>query len=160
MGTQEEPADREYPSGSAQQELSTQECQSLLATRQIGRLGVLVNGYPLIFVVNYGLDEGAVIIRTAPGTKLAHANHANVSFQVDQIDERTRSGWSVLVLALAEEVTEQTHRLELLRRTQAHAVQPWAPGQYDHWLRLIPHQVTGRRIVPGQLPPLFPQAYL
>ena len=63
--------------------------------------------YPLIFPVNYGIDRGVIVIRTDEGTKLAAADHANVTFEVDAIDSRTRSGWSVLVRGLAEEVTAE-----------------------------------------------------
>src|SRR5581483_11023870 len=66
-------------------------------------------------------------------TKLAAADHANVTFEVDQIDERTRSGWSVLVRGLAEEVTSE-HRTELIERTKATGVEPWAPGDRGHWM--------------------------
>ena len=60
----------------------------------------------------------------------------------------------MLVRGLAEEVTA-AHRAELIERTRASGVQPWAPGEHGHWLRLIPHAITGRRIVPGELPPAF-----
>ena len=53
-----------------------------------------------------------------PGTKLTAANHANVTFEVDEIDHRNRTGWSVLVRALAEEVTSE-HRDEPIERTRA-----------------------------------------
>lgn len=140
--------------------LGIDDCYRLLATQQIGRLGVNAEHYPLIFPVNYALDQGVIVIRTNAGTKLAAADHANVTFEVDQIDERTRSGWSVLVRGLAEEVTSE-HRTELIERTKATGVEPWAPGDRGHWLRLIPQDISGRWIVPGQLPPAFePQAYL
>ena len=141
-------------------ELSHEECMTLLATHQVGRLGVNADHYPLIFIVNYGMDRDVVVIRTHPGTKLTHANHANVTFEVDDIDVHTKSGWSVLVRGLAEEVTP-AHHADLLARTRNTQVEPWAPGEYGHWLRLIPQHVTGRLIVPGQLPPPFPdRAYL
>jgi uncharacterized protein len=92
--------------------LGIDDCYRLLATQQIGRLGVNAEHYPLIFPVNYALDQGVIVIRTNAGIKLAAADHANVTFEVDQIDERTRSGWSVLVRGLAEEVTSE-HRTEL-----------------------------------------------
>jgi nitroimidazol reductase NimA-like FMN-containing flavoprotein (pyridoxamine 5'-phosphate oxidase superfamily) len=140
--------------------LSDDDCYRLLATQQIGRLGVNAEHYPLIFPVNYALDHGVIVIRTGEGTKLAAANHANVTFEVDQIDQQTRSGWSVLVRGLAEEVTSE-HRAELIERTKASGVEPWAPGDRGHWMRLIPQEVSGRRIVPGELPPAFePGAYL
>jgi hypothetical protein len=76
--------------------------------------------------VNYALDhDGAIVIRTDAGTKLAAANHATVTFEVEEIDQRTRSGWSVLVRGLAEEVTTE-HRTELIERTKASGVEPWA----------------------------------
>jgi uncharacterized protein len=145
------------------QVLSAEDCYGLLATQQIGRLGVNAEHYPLIFPVNYALDHGVIVIRTGAGTKLAAANHANVTFEVDEIDQRTRSGWSVLVRGLAEEVTSE-HRTELIERTKASGVEPWAPGDRGYWMRLIPHGISGRRIVPGELPPAFepgePGAYL
>ncbi len=52
---------------------------------------------------------------------------------------------------LAEEVTSE-HRDELIERTKASGVEPWAPGHRGHWIRLIPHAISGRRIVPGELP--------
>jgi uncharacterized protein len=146
--------------GAELQVLSDEDCYRLLATQQIGRLGVNAEHYPLIFPVNYALDHDVIVIRTNAGTKLAAADHANVTFEVDEIDQWTRTGWSVLVRGLAEEVTSE-HRAELIERTRASGVQPWAPGERGHWMRLIPQDISGRRIVPGELPPAFePSAYL
>ena len=100
------------------------------------------------------------MIRTAPGTKLTAAQHANVTFEVDDIDRRARTGWSVLVRGLAEEVGPE-HRPELVARTHASGATPWAPGEHGNWLRIITHHISGRRIVPGELPPAVdPRAYL
>ena len=66
------------------QELTVEECYLLLETQQVGRLGVNAEHYPLIFPVNYALDRGVIVIRTHPGTKLAAASHANVTFKVDR----------------------------------------------------------------------------
>lgn len=82
--------------------------------------------YPLTFPVNYALDRGMIVMRMAAGTKLA-ADHANVTFEVDEIDQHTRSGRSVLVRGLAEEVTN-AHRAELIARTEATGVTSWAPA--------------------------------
>jgi nitroimidazol reductase NimA-like FMN-containing flavoprotein (pyridoxamine 5'-phosphate oxidase superfamily) len=139
------------------EELSGDDCYRLLATQQIGRLGVNAEHYPLIFPVNYAIDRGVIVVRTHPGTKLTAADHANVTFEVDEIDQRTRGGWSVLVRGLAEEVTS-AHRAELVERTRASGAQPWAPGEHGRWLRIIPQAISGRRIVPGQLPPPFEAA--
>jgi nitroimidazol reductase NimA-like FMN-containing flavoprotein (pyridoxamine 5'-phosphate oxidase superfamily) len=139
------------------QVLTADECYELLETQQIGRLGVNAEHYPLIYPVNYAMDRGVIVMRMGAGTKLVAANHANVTFEVDDIDSRTRSGWSVLVRGLGEEVTP-AHRDELIARTRAAGVEPWAPGEHGHWVRLIPQGISGRRIVPGQLPPAFEDA--
>jgi nitroimidazol reductase NimA-like FMN-containing flavoprotein (pyridoxamine 5'-phosphate oxidase superfamily) len=146
--------------GTAPTEIPVDECYRLLRTQQVGRLGVNAEHYPLIFPVNYGMDGDTIVIRTSPGTKLTAAAHANVTFEVDEIDQYARSGWSVLVRGLAEEVTD-SHGPELVRRTHAAGPSPWAPGDHGHWLRVIPQHVTGRRVVPGELPPAVdPRAYL
>jgi nitroimidazol reductase NimA-like FMN-containing flavoprotein (pyridoxamine 5'-phosphate oxidase superfamily) len=139
------------------QVLTSDECYRLLATQQIGRLGVNAEHYPLIFPVNYALEHDVIVLRMAPGTKLTAAQHANVAFEVDEIDQRTRSGWSVLVRGLAEEITP-AHRAELVARTEGTGLTTWAPGEHGHWVRLIPQGISGRRIVPGRLPQPFEDA--
>jgi hypothetical protein len=143
--------------GSTLEVLGTTECLRLLATQQVGRLGLPGKRFPLILPFNYALDRDSIVIRTHAGSTLSAADHANVSFEVDEIDRRTFSGWSVLVHALAEEVSEE-HQAEMVERMRATGVQPWAPGRHDRWLRLIPQEVTGRRIAPGQLPSLYEMA--
>ena len=138
-------------------ELTTKQCWSLLAAQDFGRLGVIAEHYPMIFPVNYAVDHEVIVVRTGPGTKLTAASHANVAFEVDHIDALTRTGWSVLVLGLAEEVTDR-HRPEVRERTRTADAQPWAPGARDHYLRIIPHRVSGRWIEPGDLPPAFEAA--
>ena len=136
------------------------ECRTLLATHQLGRIGLADGAYPLILPVNYVLDGDAVVIRTDSPKITAAADHTRVAFEVDDVDERTRTGWSVLVHALAEEVTG-AQRTALVTRMTPSGATPWAPGEHGHWIRLLPKVVTGRRIVPGLLPPPFEQgAYL
>jgi nitroimidazol reductase NimA-like FMN-containing flavoprotein (pyridoxamine 5'-phosphate oxidase superfamily) len=84
------------------------ECYRLLGTHEIGRFGVNAQHFPMIVPVNYAMDGTTIVIRTQPGTKLAAAEYANVAFEVDEVDRRTRSGWSVLVRALAEESASST----------------------------------------------------
>ena len=139
--------------------LPTEECYVLLGTQEIGRLGLNAEHYPLILPVNYALDGTTLVIRTHAGTILGAAERANVTFEVDEIDRRSRSGWSVLVRGQAEQVGEG-HRRELVARTHAAGVEPWAPGEKGHWLRIITHEISGRRIVPGELPGLDPRGYL
>jgi hypothetical protein len=57
--------------------------------------------------------------------------------------------WSVLLRGQAESLTAE-HGTEVVERTQATCVVPWAPGECNHWMRIVPHGISGRRITPGQ----------
>ena len=47
----------------ALQVLSSDECYRLLSTTDVGRIGVMVDGYPVIIPVNYALDRGVFVGR-------------------------------------------------------------------------------------------------
>jgi nitroimidazol reductase NimA-like FMN-containing flavoprotein (pyridoxamine 5'-phosphate oxidase superfamily) len=132
------------------QELSYEECMRRLATRSVGRLAVVVGHYPQVFLVNYRLDDFIVVFRTHAGTKLGAANHANVGFQVDHIDEATRSGWSVLIQGMAEDVTDRVADL-VTERSRDLGVEPWVPGENPRFVRIIPALITGRELIPAEL---------
>ena len=121
------------------EELSRDECLQLLGTLSIGRIAVpTAQGSPLVVPVNYVLDDEVVVFRTGPGSKLHGLRQHPVSFQVDSIDPLRRTGWSVLVQGVAYEATP----FEVKQLT----VEPWTGGEKQHWVRLIPLEVSGRRI--------------
>jgi nitroimidazol reductase NimA-like FMN-containing flavoprotein (pyridoxamine 5'-phosphate oxidase superfamily) len=60
--------------------VSEDECYNLLAGHNWGRLGVVADGQPLIFPVNYSLGDRVIAFRTAPGTKLMRAENQRVAF--------------------------------------------------------------------------------
>jgi nitroimidazol reductase NimA-like FMN-containing flavoprotein (pyridoxamine 5'-phosphate oxidase superfamily) len=141
-------------------DIEPEECWRLLATQQVGRLAVIVGHYPLVFPVNYALDDRIIVFRTAPGTKLHAIEHSNVTFEVDEIDMVRRAGWSVLVRGVAHQLL--AHRnAELAARSEAGGAQPWAPGERHHIVRVVPDHITGRRIRPGELPnAVDPRSYV
>ncbi len=139
------------------QELTGDECRRLLRSQQVGRLAVIAGHEPRIYPVNYALDGDIIVFRTSPGTKLEAADHANVTFEVDELDDEERSGWSVVVHGLAEVVTDR-HAADLADRTRSAAAEPWAPGDRPFYVRIIPQKLTGRRI--GPVPGCHPQRYL
>jgi uncharacterized protein len=130
------------------QPLSPDECHELLATKDVGRLAVVVGGYPEVFPVNYTVARDRVVIRTDPGAKLAHARFERVCFEVDELDMARRTGWSVLVRGIVHELTEGDRHAEELDVAAAR-IRPWAGGAKAHTLVVTPVQVTGRRIVGG-----------
>ena len=132
------------------QELTDDECRRLLGERHLGRLAFVDADGPVILPVNYALDQGAVVFRTDPGSKLdAAAAGATVAFEVDAADERDRTGWSVVVRGQAGEVAEPAD----LERLRALPLYPWAPGAKARYVRIRRATVTGRRIaLPADLP--------
>jgi len=118
--------------------LPTEVCERLLAREEVGRVAVIVDGHPEVFPVNYRWDGDAVVFRTDEGTKLhASLSWPSVAFEVDDFDRSTHSGWSVLVVGRAEEIPGW-------KRTPQ--PQPWATGVKSHIVRIVPTQVTGRRL--------------
>jgi nitroimidazol reductase NimA-like FMN-containing flavoprotein (pyridoxamine 5'-phosphate oxidase superfamily) len=127
------------PERSALEDIGREECLRLLASVPVGRLAIGVPGAPPFVVpMNYVLDGETVIFRSDPGEKLVQLRGNPVSFQADQIDPGTRTGWSVLVQGIAHQATAA--EIERLR------LEPWAPGAKEHWVRIVPWSITGRRI--------------
>jgi uncharacterized protein len=123
--------------------LERDECLQLLANDEVGRLGVVNGGAPVILPVNYTLDGESIVIRTEAGTKLNAGPRSPACFEIDWFDRANRRGWSVLVSGRLEEVTPfDGAELERVRQLP---VDPWA-GPRFHWLRLVPTRITGRRV--------------
>src|SRR4051794_18773957 len=79
--------------------LSPHDCLALAGTMPIGRIVFTDQALPAVQPVNFLLDDGCVIIRTAEGTRLATALRGTiVAFEIDDYDVRTESGWSVTVV--------------------------------------------------------------
>ena len=128
-------------------EMPTDECWDLLRTREVGRLGVNADGFPQVLPMNYALDGSTVVVRSRPGAKLRSADGQPVSFEIDDIDEIGRAGWSVLVKGRAT-LVPPTH--EARASTEDTMVQPWAPGEELYWMRIDVAEISGRRITPGK----------
>jgi len=125
------------------QALEVPECLELLATEEVGRLGVVAGGRPEIFPVNYVLDGNGILFRTAPGTKLDAAAGGAVVFEVDHLDRSTRTGWSVVVHGRAALYTRFDS--PVMQR----ASNLWWASPKDHLLRITPDVITGRRLPPA-----------
>jgi uncharacterized protein len=124
------------------------ECLELLGSQCFGRLGVVVDGRPMIFPVNYALDGDTVVFRTDVGTKFDRAVLGPVAFEVDSVDPVARTGWSVVVQGMGQEITwKLDERSERLRELDVH---PWVPGERVRWVEILAQTITGRRVRPRQ----------
>jgi nitroimidazol reductase NimA-like FMN-containing flavoprotein (pyridoxamine 5'-phosphate oxidase superfamily) len=111
-------------------------------------VAVIVGHYPLVFPVNFALDGKVILYRTGMGTKVESVHRSNVVFEVDQIDTEGRSGWSVMVKGVAQEVEVERHP-EMVARAEFGGAKPWATGKRDHLIRILADQISGRRIRPA-----------
>jgi len=124
-------------------ELGRQECLALLAAVPVGRVIFTDRAMPAAQPVNYLLDGEEILFRTANGSKLAAATrHAVVGFQVDEIDNRTRTGWSVLGVGEANEVVHPDRLAELADLLS----DPWVDDHDAHTISISLQIISGRRL--------------
>ncbi len=123
--------------------LSPATCWTLLASTPVGRIGVLNDSAPEIYPVNHVVDGHTIVFRTDPGTKLRGLLRSpSVCYQVDSFDPAEATGWSVLVKGRAVQV----HDTAEIRRLAELPLHYWALGDKAHWVRVLPAEVSGRRI--------------
>ena len=126
--------------------LSPAECFDLLEPGGIGRVGFMSADGIMMLPVNFAITGKTIVFRTAPDTLLALYADAQVSFEVDRIDEALHEGWSVLVRGHAHKVTDERDMQHLEDRTH---LEPWAGGARDVYVRITAARISGRRIQPG-----------
>jgi nitroimidazol reductase NimA-like FMN-containing flavoprotein (pyridoxamine 5'-phosphate oxidase superfamily) len=119
-------------------------CLELLGSVPLGRVGFAADGELVVLPVNHAVDGQDVVFCTARGSKLAAAEEQGlVAFEADDYDQRTMSGWSVVMTGQATVVYEDAE-IERLRRLGVH---PWSTAvEHPFWVRIRPTSVTGRRI--------------
>ena len=137
------PDERWFPSHL--REISETECLDLLANHRVGRVAYCDDLGPVVLPVNYVLDQGTVLIQISPHSTLArHLRLAPASFQIDDFDDYNQSGWSVLVRGNASHVDSAD--LPTNDSDRPHA---WAEGQRTFHVRITPHDISGRRLLPA-----------
>jgi nitroimidazol reductase NimA-like FMN-containing flavoprotein (pyridoxamine 5'-phosphate oxidase superfamily) len=125
------------------QMLDSEECTALLAGAVVGRIAITSNALPVVLPVNFVLLEDHIVVRTGRGTKLdAATRNTVVAFEVDELDAREGTGWSVLVTGVA-------HELIAPEEIAAADVSPparWAPGPEGRYIAISVDMISGRRI--------------
>lgn len=122
--------------------LDVHECLDRLRTVEVGRLAVMIGDHPEIFPVNFAVDHGSVVFRTAEGTKLAAVVFgANVAFEVDGYNGATADAWSVVVKGRAMEVRDIHERFEATELP----LLPWHGSPKPRFVRITPIEVSGRQ---------------
>jgi nitroimidazol reductase NimA-like FMN-containing flavoprotein (pyridoxamine 5'-phosphate oxidase superfamily) len=119
------------------------ECRRLIAPGGVGRIAFGTISGPIVVPVNFAVLADTIVIRTAEGTVIDGHSGEQVALEVDHIDEALCQGWSVLVRGPAHRVASPS---ELRRLQEEAAVWPWAGGEREVYVRIVPREVSGRRI--------------
>jgi hypothetical protein len=124
------------------EEIPRSECVALLRATPVGRIGIVLEGLPLVLPVNYRIlgDDTHVelAIRARPGNVIDRSS-ADVAFEIDGIDESHRRGWSVLVRGTLRHDVEVTP-------ISAQGADSWVSEPGDVWVTIEPFDITGRRL--------------
>lgn len=125
-------------------EIDEDECWDLLASVQVGRVGLAVDGRIDVLPVNITVVDGHVAWLSSPGTKLGvAAAEQPVGLEADHVEEEGHVGWSVLVHGIARIVTDE----DLQQRLFDAETTPWAsPDQRTIWIEVADPAISGRRI--------------
>jgi uncharacterized protein len=122
--------------------LETNTCWDVLRSSDVGRLAVSIGNRPDIFPVNFVVDHGTVVFRTAEGTKLAAAVLGQaVAFEVDGYDADAGEAWSVVIKGRAVEIERMQDVFEALDLP----LFPWHASPKHRFVRIEPDDVSGRR---------------
>jgi nitroimidazol reductase NimA-like FMN-containing flavoprotein (pyridoxamine 5'-phosphate oxidase superfamily) len=122
-------------------DLDRDECLRLLQSQRVGRIAFTDDSGPDVLPVNYVMDGDDIVIATTGYGAIARASTGSrVAFEVDELDEYTESGWSVVVRGRANR--ESPFDLP------AERPHPWADGTRTYVLRIKADVVSGRRLIP------------
>jgi nitroimidazol reductase NimA-like FMN-containing flavoprotein (pyridoxamine 5'-phosphate oxidase superfamily) len=122
--------------------LDTDTCWDLVGQADVGRLAVSIADHPDIFPVNFVVDHGTVVFRTAEGTKLAGAVLGRaVAFEVDGYDPAAGDAWSVVIKGRARELERMQDVFDALDLP----LFPWHASPKHRFVRIEPDEVSGRR---------------
>jgi len=126
-------------------ELQDDECWRLLTERAVGRVSWAGAVGQTILPVNYVVIDTEIWFRTTAHSSLSReVDELPVAFEIDEVDDFTRSGWSVLVRGTAHVVFDATS----LPRTWP-GLETWPGGSHALHVAVRPIEVTGRRLLPS-----------
>jgi nitroimidazol reductase NimA-like FMN-containing flavoprotein (pyridoxamine 5'-phosphate oxidase superfamily) len=136
----------------AVERLAEAECLRLISPGGIGRLAYSGPAGLTVLPVTYRLYEGTILFRTGQNspvgedlrTGIAGAEY-KVAFEIDRLTLAGPEGWFVFIHGAAHHVDSDAERASVLQA----GVEPWPTGEREHFVRIIPTFITGRRIGPA-----------
>jgi transcriptional regulator with XRE-family HTH domain len=142
-GTEVPPGHGRGPEPAVFQKLTPAECRRLIAPGGVGRIAFGTVSGPVVLPVNFTVVGMSIVVRSSAGTLIEAHGDERAAFEVDHVDEVLRQGWSVLILGQAHRVLQPG---ELRHVQEAATALPWPGGDRDVYVRIVPDQISGRRI--------------
>jgi len=110
----------------------------------VGRVAWNAPDGPQLLPVNYAYYNKTIVFRTmSEGVMSQLVRRTNVAFEIDGVDEETRTGWSVVVRGTAERVSQEYDLVELWTKT---GPVPWAAGLRTLHIAITPRTISGREV--------------
>jgi uncharacterized protein len=111
-------------------------------SNHLGRVAWQAADLPQILPVTYAMYQGLVYFRTTPDGILSElAQPTRVALEVDELDQQTRSGWSIVLHGRTSAVSEPDALADLWA---ADSLVPWARGNRTLFICIRPDRVSGR----------------
>ncbi|MGZ4707203.1 MAG: pyridoxamine 5'-phosphate oxidase family protein [Acidimicrobiales bacterium] len=123
--------------------LDREQCLALLTDASVARIGLSVNGVPVVLPVFVALHRGEVVFCSSEGTKLdAALQHATVAIEADAYDPTERTGWSVVVKGQVHAIVDPTE----IERVAKLGLPTWTHDQPNRYLAISTDLISGRRL--------------
>ncbi|MHC5797492.1 pyridoxamine 5'-phosphate oxidase family protein [Lacisediminihabitans sp. FW035] len=123
----------------------------LLASADLGRLAVSIDGGVDIFPINYVVADRVIFFRTAPGSKLMDlTKHPIVALETDGTHHRRR--WSVVVKGSAVRLGSD----EEIEASGVLSLHSLVPTEKWNYVRIIASSITGRQFTSSHQSRLTP----
>jgi nitroimidazol reductase NimA-like FMN-containing flavoprotein (pyridoxamine 5'-phosphate oxidase superfamily) len=129
------------PTTPTREQLAPSECWRLLRTSSVGRIAFVDDRTGIeVFPVNFVVDHGTIVFRTAAGTKLSGvADRPAVVFEVDGDDDAGR--WTIVARGRAEPIDVRREVIEAFDIE----LSTWHASAKPYFVRIVPVEVDGRR---------------
>lgn len=124
-------------------DLREHEAWDLMRWHNVGRIAWIGPEGLSVVPLNYVVADQMIWLRTAAYSTVAReARDQQVAFEVDEVDERTRSGWSVLVRGVARTI----YGVEAPSPARPD-VDVWPDGIRALQVAIEPTEIQGRRLL-------------
>lgn len=120
------------------------ECEAPTSRSAHRSSGVERSRRPQVFPVTYGIYAGDIVFRTSPHGVLAQLDNPTVvAFEIDDLDQAHRSGWSVVARGRARGIVAPHELVELWTQP---GIVPRAPGIRNLWIGISIRMISGRQV--------------